>query len=155
METRLAVARSSPVVGGLQPALLVAALVALVLTLLTVVLASLSSAHARQELIGVLRILGMTRRQVHGLVAWELAPIAVVAVAVGTVLGLALPWIVTGVLDLRPFVGGRTPPDPVVEPLTVVAGVGVFVAGVACAGLLAAAISRRVAPAETIKMGER
>lgn len=152
---QLELARSSPLVGGLQPALLVAALVALLLTLVTVVLASLAAARARQQLIGVLRILGMSRRQLRGVVAWELGPIAVVAVVVGTAVGLVLPHVVTDALDLRPFVGGRTPPAPVVEPALVLAGVGAFVAVVVVAGLVAVAVGRRVAPAATVKMGER
>ncbi|WP_296602122.1 FtsX-like permease family protein [Nocardioides sp.] len=151
----LDLARSSPLVGGLQPALLVAALAALLLTLVTVVLASLAAARSRQQLIGVLRILGMSRPQLRGVVAWELGPIAVVAVVVGTAVGLALPRVVTDALDLRPFVGGRTPPAPVVEPALVLAGVGAFVAVAVLAGLVAVAVGRRVAPAATVKMGER
>ncbi|WP_284532313.1 FtsX-like permease family protein [Nocardioides sp. T2.26MG-1] len=155
VEGERAAAESSPLVGGLQPALLVAALAALLLTLVTVVLASLAAARARQQLLGVLRILGMSPRQLRGVTAWELGPIAVVAVAVGTAVGLALPRVVTRALDLRPFVGGRTSPTPVVEPALVLAGVGAFVVVVVVAGLLAVAVGRRVAPAVTVKMGER
>jgi len=155
VDGELAAVRSSPVVGGLQPALLAAALVALVLTLLTVVLASLAAARSRQQLLGVLRILGMTRSQLRGVVAWELGPIAVTAVVVGTALGLVLPRVVTEVLDLRPFVGGLTPPQPVVDPALVLVGVAAYVAAVVVAGLVAVAIGRRVAPAESVKMGER
>ena len=41
-----------------------------------------------RRLLGVLRILGMSRRQLRGVVAWELGPIAVTAVVVGTAVGL-------------------------------------------------------------------
>lgn len=150
-----AAAESSPLVGGLQPALLAAALAALVLTVVTVVLASLAAAGSRQQLLGVLRILGMSPRQLRGVTAWELGPIAVVAVAVGSAVGLVLPHVVTGALDLRPFVGGRTSPTPVVEPTLVLAGVGTFVLVVMIAGVVAVAVGRRVAPAATVKMGER
>lgn len=155
VDERLAAATSSPVVGGLQPALLVAAGAALALTLLTVVLASLSAARSRHQMLGVLRILGMSRRQLRGVVAWELGPIAVTAVLVGTAFGLLLPRVITHALDLRPFVGGRESPSPVVEPVLVAAGVAAFVVVVAMAGLVAVAVGRRLAPAETVKMGER
>ncbi|MBA2954632.1 FtsX-like permease family protein [Nocardioides sp. MAH-18] len=155
VDEELAAVSSSPVVGGLRPALLVSALVALVLTMLTVVLASLAAARSRHQMLGVLRILGMSRRQLRGVVAWELGPIAVTAVLVGTVFGLLLPRVITRALDLRPFVGGRTPPQPVVEPLLVLAGVAAFVGVVVVAGLVAVAVGRRLAPAETVKMGER
>ena len=58
-------------------------------------------------------------------------------------------------LDLRPFVGGRTQPHPEVEPLVVLAGMGAFALVVVAAGLVAVAVARRVAPADTVKMGER
>jgi putative ABC transport system permease protein len=63
--------------------------------------------------------------------------------------------VVTDVLDLRPFVGGRVQPHPAVEPLLVLAGMGAFVLVVLAAGLVAVAVGRRVAPADTVKMGER
>ncbi|HYF74446.1 MAG TPA: ABC transporter permease, partial [Nocardioides sp.] len=155
VDHELAEVRSSPIVSGLEPALLTAALVALALTMVTVVLASLASARPRQQLLGVLRILGMSRRQLRAVVAWELGPIAVTAVLVGTAVGLLLPGVIMRALDLRPFVGGRTQPDQVVEPVLVLSGIGAFVAVVVAAGLIAVAVGRRVAPADTVKMGER
>jgi putative ABC transport system permease protein len=150
----LAKTRASPAVASLDLVLLLTAIVSLLLTMLTVVLASLAAATARNRLVGVLRILGMSPRQLTTIIAWELAPVAVTAIVVGTALGLALPWIVTGALDLRPFVGGRNSPLPVIEPLWVLAAVGAFVLVVAVSGLVAVLVGRRVAPAGTLKMGE-
>ena len=126
----------------------------LLLTMLAVVLGSVAAATSRNRTVGVLRILGMSARQLRVLSAWELAPVAITAVVVGTALGLALPWIVTGVLDLRPFVGGRFPPTPAIDPLWVGAAVAGFVVVVVIAGLVAIALGRRFAPAGTLKMGE-
>jgi hypothetical protein len=123
-------------------------------TMLTVVLASVAAATARNRTVGVLRILGMSNRQLRGIQAWELAPVALTAVLVGTALGLVLPIIVTSVLDLRPFVGGDLQPGPVIDPLWVLAAVGAFVVIVVLAGIVAAALGRRFAPAGTLKMGE-
>ena len=97
----------------------------------------------------------MSRRRLRGVVAWELGPIAVTALVVGAAVGLLLPRVVTRVLDLRPFVGGRTPPHPEVEPLLVLAGMGAFGSSWSLAGLVAVAVARRIAPADTVKMGER
>jgi putative ABC transport system permease protein len=152
--SRLAEARSSPAIGSIETVLAAGALASLLLTMLTVVLASVAAATTRNRLVGVLRILGMSPRQLRAVQAWELAPVALTAVLVGTGLGLVLPFIVTGVLDLRPFVGGRLPPGPAVDPLGVAAAVGAFVVVVLVAGLVASILGRRLAPAGTLKMGE-
>jgi putative ABC transport system permease protein len=144
----------SPAIATLETAFLLAALASLLLTMMTIVVASVSAAAARNRLIGVLRVLGMSTRQVRGVLAWELGPLAVTAVLVGTALGLVLPVIVTGVLDLRPFLGGAAQPGPVVEPLWVVAAIGVFCLTVVVAGTIAVSLGRRFAPAGAIKMGD-
>jgi putative ABC transport system permease protein len=152
--SRLAEVQAAPTVSGLRVALVVTAIASLLLTLLTVVLASVAAAGTRNRMIGVLRILGIDARQLRALVSWELVPVAAMAVLVGTALGIALPYLVTAVLDLRVFVGGNTQPAPTIEPLWVAAAVGVFIAVVAIAGLLAGALGRRFAPAGALKMGE-
>jgi putative ABC transport system permease protein len=146
--------RSSPTVSSIESALLIAAAASLLLTMLTVVLASVAAATARNRLVGVLRILGMSPRQLRAIQAWELGPVAITAVVVGTLLGLALPFIVTSALDLRPFVGGQAQPGPAVDPVWLLAAVGAFVLVVVLAGVVAAALGRRFAPAGTLKMGE-
>ncbi len=154
IETELALARAAPTVAGLEAALLVAAVVSLLLTMLAVVLGSVAAATSRNRTLGVLRILGMSARQLRVLSAWELAPVAITAVVIGTALGLGLPWIVTGVLDLRPFVGGRFAPTPAIDPLWIGAAVAGFVVVVVISGVVASALGRRFAPAGTVKMGE-
>lgn len=147
--------RSSPVVGGIERALPLAAGAALLLTLLAVALATLSAAGARSHLVGVLRGLGADARQQRRILVWEFAPVVLTSVLVGTAVGVALPYVVTAVVDLRPFVGGRFPPDPVIDPLVVVlAAVAVIVIAVVAGGI-ALALGRRIAPAASLKMGER
>ncbi len=154
VETRLAEIRASPIVASLESALLLAAATSLLLTMLTVALSSVAAATARNRIIGVLRILGMSPRQLRVLQAWELGPVAIVALVVGTVLGFALTLIVTNALDLRPFVGGRSSPPIAIEPLWIAGAVGAFALVVVLAGIVAAALGRRFAPAGTLKMGE-
>ncbi|MEO8262805.1 MAG: FtsX-like permease family protein [Pseudolysinimonas sp.] len=152
--SRLAEVQASPTVAGLRFALVVTAIASLLLTLLTVVLASVAAAASRNRMVGVLRVLGVSPSQIRAVLAWELAPVAVMAVVVGTALGVALPFLVTSVLDLRVFVGGNVQPVPAIEPLWLVGAIAVFVAVVALAGLLASALGRRFAPAGALKMGE-
>jgi putative ABC transport system permease protein len=102
----------------------------------------------------VLRILGMSPSQIRSLVAWEFAPVALSAVLVGSALGLGLPYLVTAVLDLRAFVGGNAPPQPVLEPLWIVGAIAAFGLAVVAAVLVATAAGRRLAPAGVLKMGE-
>jgi putative ABC transport system permease protein len=153
-ESALAETRAAPAVGSLETALLLAALASLLLTMLTVVLASVAAATARNRLVGVLRILGMSPRQLRAVQAWELGPVAITAIVVGTALGLVLPLIVTNALDLRPFLGGRLQPGPAFDPVWVAAAVGAFALVVLFAGAIAGALGRRFAPAGTLKMGE-
>jgi putative ABC transport system permease protein len=75
-------------------------------------------------------------------------------VVAGTALGLIMPFIVTSALDLRPFVGGETQPGAAIEPLWVLGAVGAFALVVLTAGVIAALLGRRFAPAGTLKMGE-
>ena len=96
----------------------------------------------------------MTPTQVRGLVVWEFAPVAVVSLLVGTAVGLALPFIVTAVLDLRAFFGGTALPQPVLEPVWIVGAVAAYALAIVTAVLIASALGRRFAPASTLKMGE-
>lgn len=147
--------RSSPVVGGIEQALPLAALAALLLTLLAVALATLSAAGARSHLVGVLRVLGADARQQRRILVWEFAPVVLTSVLVGTAVGIALPYVVTAVVDLRPFVGGRFPPDPVIDPLVTALAAFAVVVVAFIAGAIALALGRRIAPAASLKMGER
>ena len=151
--TQLAEARAAPTIAGVELALRLAALAALLLSVLTVVVASVTAAASRNRIVGVMRTLGMSPRQVSSLILWELGPVAVTAVLAGTVLGLVLPWIVTKALDLRAFVGGSVAPEPVVAPLLVAATAAGFIIVVALAGAIAVAIGRRLDPSSILRMG--
>ena len=151
--TALCEARS-PAIVGVEVALLIAAIVSLLLTVLTVLLASIAAAAARNRLLGVLRILGMSTHQLRGLLAWELGPLALTALAVGTALGLGIAALVASVLDLRPFVGGLAQPTAVIDPIAVLAALLVFLVTVVAAGAISVALGRRLAPAGALKVGD-
>ncbi|MGX5681158.1 FtsX-like permease family protein [Schumannella luteola] len=154
IESVLGRARSAPITSGLEWSLTIVAGATLILTMLVVALAAAASATTRNRVVGVLRILGMSPRQVRALVAWEFAPVAVGSVVVGVALGFALPYLVTAVLDLRGFFGGTSLPQPAIDPLAVAVAVGAYVLAVLTAVLVATALGRRFAPASTLKMGD-
>jgi putative ABC transport system permease protein len=57
------------------------------------------SIHERTREIGLLRAVGMTRRQVRRMVRWEAVTVALLGSVVGLVLGTGLGWAATRVLD--------------------------------------------------------
>lgn len=153
VETTVEASRT-PVIASIETGLLGVAGAALLLTMLAVALATAGAAAGRNRLLGVLRVLGMSRRQVRGVLAWELGPLALASVVAGTGLGLVLPVVVTSALDLRPFLGGREQPGVAVDPGLLLAAIGAFVVVVLISGAVAVVLGRRLAPAGAIKMGE-
>ena len=149
----LATASAEPVIAGLERALFLAAVASALLSMLAVVLASISSAGLRNRMIGILRILGTSPRQVTGLAAWELVPITLTAVIAGTLLGLGELGVVSAVVDLRQFLHGTIAPKAIVDPVALAAVVIVFVAVVAFAGLVTIEVGRRYSPTRSIKLG--
>lgn len=145
---------TAPALGAVQATLAAAAAATLALSALVVALATAAAAGRRGRTLGVVRVLGMSRRQVAALTAWELAPAAGAALLVAAGLGLALPWVILAVLDLRGFVGGIAAPAPTLEPFWLLLAAGTFVAVVVLASVTATLIGRRIAPAKTIRMGD-
>lgn len=144
--------RSSPVIGGLERIQGVAAGAALLLAIAALVLATASARRRRTHLLAVLGAIGADRRQQRRALAWQFAPGVIAALLVGILLGLALPYVVTAAVDLRPFVGGRVPPSPVVDVGMLAVGIGGFAV---VAGVASVLTGRRRAPAASLKMGER
>jgi putative ABC transport system permease protein len=102
----------------------------------------------------VLRTLGLDRAQARGIVAWELAPLAVVSVVAGGVLGVLVPWVVVGAMDLTALTGGEEQPGLVVDPLVVGAVLGGVVAVTALAVVVSTMTSSRADAATELRMGE-
>jgi putative ABC transport system permease protein len=144
--------RSSPVIGGLERIQGIAAGAALLLAIAALVLATASARRRRMHLLAVLGSIGADRRQQRRALAWQFAPGVIAALIVGILLGLALPYAVTAAVDLRPFVGGRVPPSPVIDVGILAIGIGGFAV---VAGVASVLTGRRRAPAALLKMGER
>ena len=120
-----------------------------------IVLALLLTARSRLRDLAYLRALGLSRRQAVGVTAAELAPPFVVALVVGTALGLATAYLVEPGLDLTALAaGGRDVAlrlDPV-APLLLAAG---LLAVSAAAIWATAAVVRRMSLSRSLRMGER
>jgi putative ABC transport system permease protein len=133
--------------------LIIGAVLAVLLCAIALVLSTVAAGVDRARLAGILRTLGMPRRQLAALIAWELVPVAAVALVAGAVLGIALPFIVTAALDLRPFTGSEARLVPVIDPLLISGVLGGFSVVVLAAGVIAIAIGDRINPSTTLKMG--
>lgn len=145
---------ASPMAGGMTAALTAAVALSLVLVVVAVVMTLMMGAPARTRLMAVLRTLGLDPRQARAVVAWELAPLAAVAILAGGVLGVLVPWVVLSAMDLRALTGGTEQPALVLDPLVV----GGVLGGVALLTVLAVlvftGVSRRADLATELRMGE-
>jgi putative ABC transport system permease protein len=118
-----------------------------VLAGMAVVLTLLGGGTSRRRFLAHLRALGLSGRQAGLLVALEVLPGAVVALAAGLVAGLGTAWLVLPAADLRPLTGAVAE-TAVVVPVWTVAAVAAGFAAVLVVGVLAAALEqRRVSPA--------
>ncbi|WP_091707443.1 FtsX-like permease family protein [Microbacterium sp. cf046] len=141
-----------PLVAAVFALLGLAVVVTLVLCLTAVVLGVVATTRQRDGVIGILRVLGFSTAQLRGVVAWELAPVALVATVAAVALGLVEVFVVVAAIDLPAFVGAE-PSVPRVDALATTAIVLVTAAAVTVAALVAAAIARRRSPAASLRMG--
>ncbi|WP_136708542.1 FtsX-like permease family protein [Agromyces sp. H66] len=98
-----------PTAQGLVVALIAAIGLTSLLTALAIVLTLVVGRPARDRLLPLLSTLGLARRGERALVAWEIGPVATVAVVVGAALGAGLPFVVLQGIDLGAFTGGDQP----------------------------------------------
>lgn len=143
-----------PTTRGLVIALLAAIVLASLLTALAIVLTLVVGRPARDRLLPLLSTLGLARRGERALVAWEVGPVAAVAVVVGAALGTALPFVVLQGIDLTAFTGGDEQP-PVAFDTWLMAAVlagGVLVTAIAVG--VASGIGGRVDAARAMRTEE-
>lgn len=146
--------RSNTTIPGLEKALILATVGATALAAAALVMTLVRAGAARRRLFTVVRVLGLTRRQSRALIAWEVGPLAAVALILGILLGIALPYAVLAGVDLRLFTGGTEQPQISVNPLlTALIAAGVL-AVVAIATALAIVLLRRVDQAEALRSME-
>ncbi|MGH8776891.1 MAG: FtsX-like permease family protein [Jiangellaceae bacterium] len=139
---------------GMIRSFVVAVAVAGLLSALAVVLTMVVNAPTRGRLLSQLRTLGLSGRQARGLVSWETAPVALVALGCGLALGAAVPWLVLSAVDLRPITGGDDAPPLTVDGNLVAVAGGAFVVVVLVAVVIAVASSQRLRLGTVLRVGE-
>jgi predicted lysophospholipase L1 biosynthesis ABC-type transport system permease subunit len=144
----------SPLATGTLDAFEAGAFLAGAYTCAALVLAPLLTARTRIRDLSYLRALGVSEPQATRMVAVELGPLAAAAFLIGSLLGIAVVYVLQPGLDLGRLVAGPKPGiriDPVV-PLLLLAGlVAVFVAAVR----LTSAVMRRTSISRALRMGDR
>lgn len=150
----LAEVRAGAVGTGLMGSFVVAVAVVGVLSAVAVLLTMVIAAPSRGRLFSQLRTLGLSGRQAQGLATWEIAPLALVALAFGTGLGIGIPWLVFSAIDLRPLTGTSIQPPVAIDWTLVAAAAAAFVVIVAIAVTIAVAASRRLRLGTVLRVGE-
>lgn len=151
---RLEEFRAQPLTSGLTRIFSVTVPVTTGLTVLAILLVQAIGSPGRVRLLAVLRTLGSSRRQSRALTIWELAPMLAAASAVGSLLGVAIPWLLLRAIDLRGLTGSATQPALSIDPVTlglVTLGVLATVAG---AVTVSAALAARTDLAQHLRLGE-
>lgn len=147
-------AMRGPVNEGTAVAIVAAIALTGLLCAASVVLTLVVSAPSRGRLLAQLRTLGLTGRQGEGLVAWETAPVAIASLVSGLLVGVTLPWLILGGLDLSALTGGRSQPSIVVPYGYLLALLAAFVAVVAAAVGGSVLAVRRLRPASVLRVGD-
>jgi putative ABC transport system permease protein len=118
---------ANPAVGGIRSAALLAIVGSVLLSAAALALTTVLDGRGRRGSLALLATLGLGRRQAWRTVAWELAPLSLVGLAVGVVLGAGLSAVVFATVNLRPFTAGLDQPAITVDPWLMLAIVGAFV----------------------------
>jgi putative ABC transport system permease protein len=118
-------------------------------------LAPLLTARARLRDLAYLSALGLSRRQAVAVTAMELAPPVVVAVVLGTALGLAVAYIVEPGLDLAALGAGGHEVAVRLDPFAPLLLVAALLLVSAAAVWATAAVMRRTSLSRVLRMGER
>ncbi|ANS79030.1 putative membrane protein [Serinicoccus hydrothermalis] len=152
--TRLEAFEDAPVTTGLRQLFVGATVVSALLTVLAVVVVQLMGSTARTALLATLRTLGLGARQTRALTAWELAPLLVTSLLVGTLLGLGVPWVLLRGLDLTGLTGGSAQPALSLDLPLLAAVLGAVVLTVLIAVTVSAWIAGRTNLAQALRVGE-
>lgn len=143
--------RASPLVAGTEAIALLSIALTVLLCIAALVLTLVMNTAARIRLVATLRTVGFSARQTAGVLAWELGPVLVIGLVAGAIVGLLLPGIVLGPLDLRGFTGSPVQPTVARDPWLTAAALGGFAAVAAVATLVALAGARRSSPAAVLR----
>ena len=145
----------SPLATGTLAAFREGAALAAAYAAFVIVLALLLTARSRLRDLAYLRALGLSRREAVAVTAAELAPPFVVALVVGTALGLATAYLVEPGLDLTALAAGGRDVEVRLDPLAPLVLALELLAVSGAAIWATAAVVRRMSLSRSLRMGER
>jgi putative ABC transport system permease protein len=145
-------AKTAPVVSGFEQLTIAALAFSALLCAIALILTLLLNTAARVRLLARLRALGFGASQSSGLIAWELGPLAVLGVVAGLVVGLGLPPLLLGAIDLAGFTGSVTDPGINLNPIGIAGTIVVFLAAGAVATTVAIIGARRARIAAVLRI---
>jgi putative ABC transport system permease protein len=145
----------SPLATGTLDAFRAGALLGAAYAAFVIVLALLLTARSRLRDLAYLRALGLSRRQAVAVTGAEFAPPFVVALVVGTALGLATAYLVKPGLDLSAVAAGSRDVALRLDLVTPLALAVALLAVTAAAIWATAAVVRRMSLSRSLRMGER
>jgi hypothetical protein len=134
-------ARAVPLTAALRFTLFAAAVLAAGLAIAALAIAAVVGRPRRQRVQALAQVLGVRRSS--SLVAWELAPPAIVGTFVGTFVGVALVPLATAAIDLRFVTGASDPVGASFEAGVIGAAVAAVLVGVTAVVVIATALDRR------------
>ncbi|MFT3887676.1 MAG: ABC transporter permease [Arachnia sp.] len=150
----LAELRASPTVSGLTAIFALLAGTTALLLVLAISAAQLLGAESRRALAAVLSTLGMPRRRLRSLAAWELGPVVAVALLFGLALGVGVAALLVRAVDFAALTGGATTPALALDPLAVGGVVGGLLAAAVVSIVVSAALAGRADVAQQLRIGE-
>lgn len=155
VQSRLSAHLDSTVVQWLTAVFVAAAVLTSLLTVLALVVVQIMGGPSRAELLAVLRTLGASPREVRGIVAWELGPVVVTSLLVGSGLGVAISRLLVESLDLSSLTGGAVAPQLFLDPVLLLIVLASVVLTAALAVLLSAWLAGRTNLAQALRIGEQ
>ena len=151
-QDRVAAGRLTPLDTGTLDVFRPGIVIARAYATVALALAPVLSARPRLRDVAYLRALGLSRRDVLGLAAYELVPPVTLALGLGIVLGVVLGYLVEPGLDLAALAAGeQTALRPaIVAPLLLIAGLVLVTAAVT---VMTGAAAARVNLSRVLRMG--
>ncbi|GEL94909.1 FtsX-like permease family protein [Cellulomonas composti] len=146
---------STPLNDGLVTLLRATAAILAAYAALALVLLVVATSGDRGRTLSALRTLGLDGRTARALTFAEVAPLAGAALVAGTVIGVGIPWLLSGALGLDVATGGLRPPATSVGWWPLVAAVAAVVVALVVAVLVESAVRRRDRLGEVLRVGER
>ncbi|KQY42994.1 FtsX-like permease family protein [Cellulomonas sp. Root137] len=147
--------RASPLNAGLLALLVATGLVLAGYAALGLVLTVVATSRERGRTLSALRTLGLDARTARAMTFGELAPLALAAVLAGTVIGVAVPWVLTGALGLDLLTGDPAATSLQVTWVPIVGATVVVLGALAVAVGVESAVRRRDRLGEVLRVGER